>query len=214
MNEKRPADWDVIEREYRANIKSLRQIAEPYAISEGAIRKRAKKDGWDRDLGQKIKAKAEALVRKEAVRSEVRIEGAAYEKEIIDGNARAIADVVIGQRKDVQRARGVVQKLWEMIESELDGLGDFSNLGEMLRWPDDNNQDKLNDLYQAAIGLPQQVKNVKLLADSIKVLIELERKVLRLDDIEQDDPMKKIPDDEIESRLTVLLRKAGVAGAD
>lgn len=214
MTEKTTADWDVIEREYRANIKSLRQIAEPYGISEGAIRKRAKKDSWDRDLGQKIKQKAEALVRKEAVRNEVRSEGFAYEKEVIDGNARAIADVVIGQRKDVQRARGVVQKLWGMIESELDGLGDFSSLGEILRRPDDNNQDKLNDLYQAAIGLPQQVKNVKLLADSIKVLIELERKVLRLDEVEQDDPVKKIPDEEIESRLAVLLRKAGVAGAD
>ena len=42
-------DWLAIEGEYRAGSDSLRAIADRQGISEGAIRKRAKKNGWMRD---------------------------------------------------------------------------------------------------------------------------------------------------------------------
>lgn len=42
------ADWEAIERDYRAGVLSLREIAIPNGITEGAIRKRAKRDGWER----------------------------------------------------------------------------------------------------------------------------------------------------------------------
>ncbi|MNK86991.1 hypothetical protein D3C87_1069170 [compost metagenome] len=60
-SKKSGADWPVIEADYRAGIKSLRQIASQQGVSEGAIRKRAKKEDWQRDLAAKIQAKAEAL---------------------------------------------------------------------------------------------------------------------------------------------------------
>lgn len=43
-----PIDWERIEGDYRAGILSLREIAEAGGCTEGAIRKRAKRDGWDR----------------------------------------------------------------------------------------------------------------------------------------------------------------------
>ena len=64
---KRP-DWEAIESAYRAGVMSLREIASQHGISEGAIRKRAKKDNWTRDLNAKIKSRADDLVRKEEVR--------------------------------------------------------------------------------------------------------------------------------------------------
>jgi hypothetical protein len=42
-------DWNAIEIQYRANTKSVRRIADEHNISEGTIRKRAKKEGWLRD---------------------------------------------------------------------------------------------------------------------------------------------------------------------
>lgn len=69
---KTAADWAAIEADYRAGIKSLRQMAVQQGLSEGAVRKRAKKEDWARDLGPRIKAKAQSMVRKEAVRSAVR----------------------------------------------------------------------------------------------------------------------------------------------
>mgnify|MGYP001581759619 CR=1 FL=1 len=47
---KQAPQWERIELDYRAGIKSLRQIAAEQGISEGAIRKRAKRDDWSRDL--------------------------------------------------------------------------------------------------------------------------------------------------------------------
>lgn len=38
-----------LERDYCAGLLSLRDMAEIYGISEGAIRKRAKKNGWVRN---------------------------------------------------------------------------------------------------------------------------------------------------------------------
>ncbi len=41
-------DWEAIETAYRAGVMSLREIASQHRISEGAIRKRAKRDDWSR----------------------------------------------------------------------------------------------------------------------------------------------------------------------
>ncbi|CZW65294.1 Uncharacterised protein [Enterobacter hormaechei] len=39
----RKPDWEAIETAYRAGVMSLREIASQHGISEGAIRKRAKR---------------------------------------------------------------------------------------------------------------------------------------------------------------------------
>ena len=41
-------DWEKIEADYRAGIKTLRQIAGEHGVTHGAINKRAKRDGWSR----------------------------------------------------------------------------------------------------------------------------------------------------------------------
>lgn len=192
---KRPAvDWEAVEREYRAGIRSLRDIGSEFGCTEGAIRKKAKAEEWERDLSAKVAAKAEALVRKSEVRKSVRAESAVSEREQINVSAQMMADKVLGQREDIKRARAIVQRLWEIVDVELDHPEQFAAVGELMRSEDEFGQDKLNDLYRAAISLPQQIKNVKLLADAIKVLIELERRVLKLDDYspQNDSPIARI----------------------
>lgn len=55
-------DWEAIELDYRAGIKTLRQIAGEHGITHGAVNKRAKANGWERDLSAKIQQKADALL--------------------------------------------------------------------------------------------------------------------------------------------------------
>lgn len=42
-------DWERIEFDYRAGVRSLREIAGEHGISHVAINKRAKRDGWERE---------------------------------------------------------------------------------------------------------------------------------------------------------------------
>ena len=60
-------DWEAIERAYRAGLLSIREIASTQGITHGEINKRAKRDGWERNLKAKIQAKVDALVSKRTV---------------------------------------------------------------------------------------------------------------------------------------------------
>ena len=48
-------DWEAIESAYRAGVLSLRDIGEQYGVTEGAIRKRAKKFDWVRNSGTQVR---------------------------------------------------------------------------------------------------------------------------------------------------------------
>ena len=179
---KRPAvDWEAVEREYRAGVRSVRDIAAEFGCSHTAIQKKADAEGWTRDLSAKIKAAADAKVAKAEVAKEVAVETKIAERQLVEVNAAMLAEKVLNQREDIKRSRAVVNRLWAMVDEELHHPDELRQLGDMLRAPDEFGNDKLNDMYFAAISLPQQVKNVKLLADALKTLIELERKVLRID---------------------------------
>ncbi|MGO1147629.1 hypothetical protein [Klebsiella pneumoniae] len=47
-------DWEAIESAYRAGVLSLRDIGDKYGVTEGAIRKRAKKFDWVRKASTQV----------------------------------------------------------------------------------------------------------------------------------------------------------------
>ena len=182
MTEKKVVDWEAVEREYRAGIRSLKDIGDEYGVSAPGILKRAKKEEWTRDLTAKIKAKADAKVNAALVNDSVNEQSKVTERELVDVVAGAQASVQIGQRKDVTRVRGIVQKLFAEIEGQIDGLEELSELGELMRREDERGQDKLNDLYQKIIAFPSRVDSAKKLTESLRIAVELERKVWRIKD--------------------------------
>lgn len=176
-------DWERIELDYRAGIKTLRQIAGENGITEGAIRKRAKRDDWTRDLSERIQEKAEQLVRNEAVRNLVRKESSVSERVLVDANARAIADVQLAQRKLIQRKQDIVESLMQELEAQVgpENAALLADLGDMLRSPDENGQDKLNDLYRRIISLPERAKTAKTLAETLRIAVDMERQAFGMD---------------------------------
>lgn len=175
-------DWERIELDYRAGVKSLRQIAEGHGITEGAIRKRAKRDDWARDLSERIQERAEQLVRKEAVRTAVRTE-TATERQVVDANAQAVADVRLAHRRDIHRKRAIVARLMDELERQIgpEAAAMLEELGEMMRSPDDAGQDKLNDLYRKIISLPERAKTAKTLAETLRITVDMERQAFGMD---------------------------------
>ncbi|HDR2753174.1 TPA: hypothetical protein QCJ76_001742 [Enterobacter asburiae] len=174
-------DWEAIESAYRAGVMSLREIASQHGISEGAIRKRAKRDEWSRDLNAKVKERADDLVRKAEVRKQVRSETVLSERVLIEATAEVIATVRMEHRGDIRRARELTNTLFDELAGECGDVAALEELGEMMRSPDDKGMDKLNDLYHKIISLPSRVKSMKDLSDSLKTLIGLEREAYSIE---------------------------------
>jgi hypothetical protein len=181
VSKKQAIDWIAIEREYRAGIKSLRMLEAEFGVTEGAIRKRAKKDDWQRDLAPKIKAKAENLVRTATVRSVVRTETELSERVLVDINAQVQTDIVLSHRTDIQRARRITMSLLGELEHQTDNLDLYTQLAEIMSSPDDKGTDKRNDLFNKVISLAGRSSTMKTLADSLKSLVALEREAFGLD---------------------------------
>lgn len=182
----REINWSFVEAEYRAGVRSLRDIAAEAGITEGAIRQKAKRLDWTRDLTARIHNKAEELVRKEELRSTLRTEelrSAASEKQIVDINAHAVATVDLTNRKDVKLAIDIARTQLE----ELACLGD-PNFKATLEWigqcmdrGEDGKVDKVNETYQYIISLAGRVKIAKEIAASVGTYIPMQRKMLKLD---------------------------------
>jgi hypothetical protein len=180
--EKREINWTQIENDYRAGIKPLRQIAEENTgVSHVAIKKRADKAGWERDLSARIKAKADAAVNKAAVNKEVNKARAATDREVVEANAELQYKVRIAHRVDIQRVKALL--LLQLGEAELQtvDIALFKQLGELMASPDDNGVDKLNELYKKALSLPQRVTVVKQVTETLAMLIKLEREAFGID---------------------------------
>ncbi|HDL7890461.1 TPA: hypothetical protein P0N78_004176 [Yersinia enterocolitica] len=189
-----PADWEAIESAYRAGLMSIREIASQHGITHGAINKRAKRDGWERDLKAKIKAKADALVSKREVSTQVSTGKALSERILIEANAEVIANVRMEHRGDIRRAREITNALFDELGAECADIEALRKLGELMLAPDENGRDRLNEIYQSIIALPERVKAVKALSDAMKNLIGLERQAYDIGDDKGDNVVSKLSD--------------------
>ncbi|WP_219930829.1 hypothetical protein [Alcaligenes faecalis] len=161
-------DWERIEADYRAGLLSVREIAASQGITEGAVRKRAKRDDWTRDLQPKIKAKADDLVRKAEVRTPVRTE-----REVVDANAQVIADVRVCHRRDIVRARNLAMKLLDELEVQTDNIDLLEQLETAIAGEDGS--DGLTRVFQRVTSTSGRIDSAKKLAEAMKVLVGMER---------------------------------------
>ncbi|MFQ0995478.1 hypothetical protein ACGH6Q_10760 [Gilliamella sp. BG2] len=187
-------DWEAIESAYRAGLLSIREIASQHGITHGAINKRAKRDGWERDLSSKIKNKADSLVSKKEVSTQVSSENKLNERILIEANAEVIANVRMEHRGDIRKARNITNALFEELGAECADIEAFKKLGELLANPDQNGRDKLNEVYMSVISIPERVKSMKALSETLKNLITLERQAYNIDDTPKDNSVGQLSD--------------------
>ena len=185
MSRRSNVDWDSVEREYRAGIRSLADIGAEYDVSAPGILKKARKEGWDRDLSAKIQAKVEAKVNAALVNKAVNADDLINERQIIEANAQTIADKVLSQQKAVKKSVAFAESLLDEAIKVGVATDDLDKLGELMAAPDENGRDKLNELYKKIISMPGRVDAGKKIIEMLKIAVELERKVLRIKD-EQD----------------------------
>lgn len=180
QNDKPQVDWERIELDYRAAVKTLRQIADEHGISHGAINKRAKRDGWERNLTEKIQAKADALVSKAAVSKEVSKEGRIAENAVIEANALTQAGVRLAHRADIERTRRLCMGMLTELEQQSADPALMAEAADILRStpPEEMTKEKRAKLAEAAAkagSLQARSGVMRSLAESLKSLIALER---------------------------------------
>lgn len=176
-------DWEGVEMQYRAGLRSLKDIGGQYGVSDAGILKRAKRDGWVRDLTAKIQAKAEAKVSAAAVSAEVRAGKALTEAVVIEANAEAILNVRLAHRTDIGEYRALAKSLWAELKVHTQHGDLFEELEALLHAVDEDSDSdaskkrrrKQLDAFQLAMSHSGRVKTMKDLADTLKTLVGLER---------------------------------------
>lgn len=187
-----PTDWERIELDYRAGVKSLREIAQGSGVSHVSISKRAKAQGWTRSLKAKIQSKADDLVNKALVNSRVNSVNPVTERETIDANAQAVAFIKLAHRTDIQRTRNITMLLLGELEEQMcrDTKTMLEEVAATLSeraadgYQDGDAQDLLAEIFAKVKSLPTKAKVLKDLGDSLRTLITLERQAFGLDDAE------------------------------
>lgn len=185
---RRVIDWEAIEKDYRAGIKSLRKMAEEYEVSHVAIKKRADKEGWPRDLQEKIKAAAEEKVNRAQVNAawlprEVNAETKASERQVVEVNAEVLAQADLLNRRDIvlgiDTSRTQLEELAELTNPQYRDL--LAQLADEFDGSTSTRRDQANELYRYIISLAGRVKMAKDVAATLGVYIPMQRKVLKLD---------------------------------
>ncbi|WP_332717366.1 hypothetical protein [Pelagibacterium mangrovi] len=142
---KQPIDWAGIEKDYRGSTRSIREIAAWFSISEGAIRKRAKKDGWERpakDSGAQV------------VRA--------------DANADPVGSKPVPKIEEViGRGRNIADRLLDELDAETLQRGELETI-IMMSEEDPARQTALKQ----AVSLPVRAKTLQTLALALKTMGE------------------------------------------
>lgn len=181
---KAATDWEAIEREYRAGMLSIAEIARQHDVTHPAILKRAKKLGWKRDLSEKVRSEIATRLVTEGLqgqRDAVTIEQAAE---------RGVA-IVREHRKDICTARTVASNLLEELRSASQSVEELEDLiFEHTEAPDGRVETKAEesarlrrrDKMLAAVALPARSQTLNNLANALKTVISLERQAFNIDE--------------------------------
>lgn len=119
-------DWERIERAFRAGILSIREIAKSNNVSEAGIRKRAKTEGWQRDLTAKVQAAVRTKLTRgseEAAQHEVRAE-----REIVEEASETGVQVVLSLRHGERSARDILITLMSQLAAAVGQRDDLERI--------------------------------------------------------------------------------------
>ena len=139
-------------------------------------------------IGRSIAKAEEKLAREELATKLASETKVASEKELVDSTSDALVEVMRGHRSDSARLRSVVTALLSKVETIINETELFEQIGVLCCNPDEKGIDKINELYHKVISLPSQTDTTKKLAETMKILIELERKIFKID--VGDDPIE------------------------
>lgn len=204
-------DWELIEREYKAGVISTRKIADAAGITESAIRKRAAKYGWKRNLTKDIQHATRAKLAEQSgaqdagrgAQSGARTglstgkhlsivqPSGPTDAEIVEGAAVVAAGIVTEHRASAKKARTAITKLMDQLLVEIGNVeGLRAVLDEAVTQEVKDGQitvlqaGAMRGALRAVLSMPGLSKAAQQLAGALNTISEIERKAYGLDDKE------------------------------
>jgi hypothetical protein len=147
-----------------------------YGCRESAIRDRAKRYGWTKDLSEQVNRATRAKL----LRSELRTHDPCADAQIIDEGSTLRASVVLAHRKEIRDTRALVAQMKAELREVCENPDDIEQAIEEETAEDRN--PKRRERMLRAVGLPQRMSTLVNLTVAEKNVIALERQAFSLDE--------------------------------
>ena len=183
---KRRTDWEAVERDYRIDKFTLRELAKKHDANHATIARRAAREGWAKDLTGAIRKATNARVISETVQQKCDT-AQQNATDTVLAAAEVNTRVILGHRTGLKAITDIKRTLLNQIEQAAANMTDLSELIEMVRKPDDNGIDRANDALRKAMSRSALVDDLKKLADVDEKVRKGEREAFGLDDTDKTD---------------------------
>lgn len=147
-NNDKPIDWEGIERDYCAGIMGIREIARWYGVSDTAIHKKAKAEGWMRK--EKPKGPFQESTESRTVTSEIIVPASIKPEDLVD------------------RGRAIAVRMMDELESVTAHVGDLEDM-----ICDEESDLRRRQALLKALSLSERAMTLKNLSATIKTLGEV-----------------------------------------
>jgi hypothetical protein len=201
MTERKPFDWEAIEREYRAGQLTVVEIGRQHGLSHTAIRKRANRDGWTRNLADRVRKEVSARL----ISDSPEAERAAIEPAVARG-----VQVVREHRAFIWRGQRLVSALFSELEEASKNRAEIEAAIEEETAADDNG--KRRAMMLRAVALPSRAGVIVNLSTALKTLIALERQAFNLGDAPEREAVEvtvAVTNERRKAALALLLARGG-----
>jgi hypothetical protein len=204
----RTQDWAWAQLQYETTGRSQVDIANDIGVSPTMLISKASRQGWTRrgEITVLNKVAEIAAEREEKVRLKQAQQLEVIERVNVEMQARKLME----HRKDIQRVRKLCMRLFDELEQATENVQPLSELGEMLRDENERGVDKLNDMYQQIISMPERSKTLKSLTEALKTMIALERQAFGIQGALEDPEKPSTPEQAVEGMDVILSKFATV----
>lgn len=114
MGKKSLEDWAAIERDYRAGMLTVKEIARRHGLSDVSVYNKIKKLGWTQDLSTQVRKATKAKLQREELANVL-----ATDREVIERASTEAAEIIKLQRKDIAELRALEAELKDQLAHDL-----------------------------------------------------------------------------------------------
>lgn len=182
---RKEVDWEKVEREFRMGKMTYAEMSNEFGINASTITRRAKKEGWTRDLSQLVRQETRAHISAQIVahaqethKSRISEDAKAVEIEAIS-NAMLAAD----HERVGAKSRALFEVAIDQIAKELSDMPSLESLAIAVA----QNAPEAEAGLRKVLALPSLVDAAKKATEGAAKAIDVERKSRNMDEADSDD---------------------------